>query len=169
MIDALFDLLGAFYQDGNLAQAESIARSILQAIPDDIISLQFLGLLYYRTNRRSEAMQAFGAAATDRPGEPAADDDEGHLRASAQCLRAASGNGSALAGAWYDLGLVLFRLRRYPQALGALQAALSARPDFQAARRAIDRVAGFLPRAARAMPRRLLPPVLARPARPPEA
>ncbi|TMQ76415.1 hypothetical protein [Candidatus Accumulibacter phosphatis] len=46
MIDALFDLLGTFYQSGNFEQAEWIARSILQAIPDDIVSLQFLGLLY---------------------------------------------------------------------------------------------------------------------------
>ena len=47
MINALFDLLGAFYQSGDLAQAEWIARSILQAIPDDSVSLQFLGLVYY--------------------------------------------------------------------------------------------------------------------------
>ena len=55
MIDALFDLLGTFYQSGDLLQAEWIARSILQAIPDDIVSLQFLGLVYYRTRRREQA------------------------------------------------------------------------------------------------------------------
>ena len=55
MIDALFDLLGVFYQSGSLEQAEWIARSIMQAIPDDIVSLQFLGLLYYRTQRHHEA------------------------------------------------------------------------------------------------------------------
>ncbi|MBE2258597.1 MAG: tetratricopeptide repeat protein [Candidatus Accumulibacter sp.] len=141
MIDALFDLFGNFYQSGNLAQAEWIARSILQAIPDDVVSLQLLGLVYYRTKRRKEAMQAFGAAEID-PGAQAAVDGGG-LRASTQCLRAASGRGSTLAGAWYELGLLLFRLGRYPQALGALQAALSARPDFAAARRAIARVAAF--------------------------
>ena len=31
MIDALFDLLGTFYQSGNFEQAEWIARSILLA------------------------------------------------------------------------------------------------------------------------------------------
>ncbi|KFB68744.1 hypothetical protein [Candidatus Accumulibacter vicinus] len=35
----------------------AIARSILQAIPGDIVSLQFLGLLYHRTRRRAQAMQ----------------------------------------------------------------------------------------------------------------
>jgi tetratricopeptide (TPR) repeat protein len=143
MIDALFDLLGTFYQSGELAQAEWIARSILQAIPDDIVSLQLLGLLYYRTARRSEAMQAFNAADVDTSAAPAAAAGPPDLRASAQCLRAASGHGSALAGAWYDLGLLFFRLGRYGQALAALQAALAARPNDQAAKTAVARISGF--------------------------
>lgn len=73
MINALFDLLGTFYQSGEFAQAEWMARSILQAIPDDLVSLQLLGLVYYRTRRRSEAMQAFSAAEGDvHTGPPAA-------------------------------------------------------------------------------------------------
>ncbi|MCB1933668.1 MAG: tetratricopeptide repeat protein [Candidatus Accumulibacter sp.] len=156
MIDALFDLLGTFYQDGNLAQAEWIARSILQAIPDDIVSLQFLGLVYYRTERRAAAMQAFSTVdrETAAPLSQATGDHE--LLASTQCLRAASGRGSALAGAWYDLGLLLFRLGRYQQALSALQSALCARPDWQAAQRAMARIAGFSAhRKAHATRRRL--------------
>ncbi len=143
MINALFDLLGMFYQSGDFVQAEWIARSILQAIPDDIVSLQLLGLVYYRTERRALAMQAFGAAAGDTRDSSGAAAVDRSLQASAQCLQAASGHGSALAGAWYELGLVLFRLRRYPQAINALRAALSARPDFRQARRAIARVARF--------------------------
>ena len=73
MINALFDLLGTFYQSGEFAQAEWMAHSILQAIPDDLVSLQLLGLVYYRTRRRSEAMQAFSAAEGDvHTGPPAA-------------------------------------------------------------------------------------------------
>jgi hypothetical protein len=99
MINALFDLLGTFYQSGELEQAEWIARSILQAIPDDIVSLQFLGLLYYRTRRRSEAMQAFNAAGDRCPGSGRSGCyRRPSLQASAQCLRAAaSGHGSTLA------------------------------------------------------------------------
>ncbi len=136
MINALFDLLGMFYQDGNLAQAEWMARSILQTIPDDVVSLQLLGLVYYRTERRDQAERAFNAAEGNAPVHT---DD--NLQASAQCLEAASGHGSTLAGAWYDLGLVLFRLRRYPQAISALQAAVTARPGYAKAQRAIARVA----------------------------
>ncbi|MEF8721969.1 tetratricopeptide repeat protein [Candidatus Accumulibacter phosphatis] len=143
MIDALFDLLGTFYQSGQLEQAEWIARSILEAIPDDIVSLQFLGLLYYRSARRSEAMQAFNAAHIDAPAAAPAAAADPDLRASAQCLRAASGHGSTLAGAWYDLGLVLFRLGHYGQALAALQAAIAARPDYPAAQTAVRRISGF--------------------------
>ena len=88
MIDALFDLLGTFYQSGNFEQAEWIARSILQAIPDDIVSLQFLGLLYHRTRRRAQAMQVFAATASEPPQSDAPDLDD--LQASAQCRRAAS-------------------------------------------------------------------------------
>ena len=162
MIDALFDLLGTFYQSGDLTQAEWIARSIFQAIPDDIVSLQFLGLLYYRTARRSEALQAFGAADREAASVAGSDAEPGDLLASAQCLRAASGRGSTLAGAWYDLGLLLFRLGRYPQALKALHAAQSVRPDFVAARRAIARVAAFAAhrRAIARQPHTQLPEVL---------
>lgn len=142
MIDALFDLLGTFYQSGDLLQAESIARSILQAIPDDIVSLQLLGLVYYRTQRRDQAMQAFRVADA-AAGVPAR--GELSLQASAQCLQAASAHGSTLANAWYELGLILFRLRRYPQAIRALRAALSARPGCGKVERAIARIASFSP------------------------
>lgn len=141
MINALFDLLGTFYQSGEFAQAEWMARSILQAIPDDIVSLQFLGLVYYRTRRREQAMQAFRAADAATGDTPARVDHR--LQASAQCLQAASGHGSTLASAWYELGLILFRLRRYPQAIRALRAALSARPGCGKAERAIARIASF--------------------------
>ncbi len=143
MINALFDLLGMFYQSGDLVQAEWMARSVLLAIPDDIVSLQLLGLVYYRTKRRSKALQAFSAADENTRDSGGHSDVGGNLQASAQCLQAASGHGSALAGAWYDLGLVLFRLRRYPQAIKAFQAALCARPDFRKAQRAVARVASF--------------------------
>jgi hypothetical protein len=93
-----------------------MARSILQAIPDDRVSLQLLGLVYYRTRRRSAGPAGpcgGGRQSPPRAARPAATDAS--LHASAQCLPAASGHGSTLAGAWYELGLLLFRLRR-PQA-----------------------------------------------------
>lgn len=151
MIETLFELLGTFYQRRDFAQAESIARCILQAIPDDVVSLQFLGLVLYRTSRRDEARRAFSAADGSERCPHGHEDSE--LRASAQCLRAASG--PTLAGAWYDLGLVLFRQKRYQQAISALQAAISARPDFRAAQCAIQRITRFSGRQRRAAKREL--------------
>jgi tetratricopeptide (TPR) repeat protein len=49
------------------------------------------------------------------------------------------GNGPTLPGVWYDLGLALFRLRRFQQAIDAFQTALSGQPDFPAAQRALAR------------------------------
>jgi tetratricopeptide (TPR) repeat protein len=143
MLNAMFDLLGTVYQRGDLAQAESIALSIRRIIPDDTVSLQFLGLVYYRTRRRGDAVQAFNRAAGDGHPRGTPVGVASSLRASIQCLRAASGYGSALSGAWYDLGLVLFRLRRYQQAISAMHSALAARRDFPAAQRAITRITEF--------------------------
>lgn len=149
MIDALFDLLGMCYQDGNLVQAEWIARSIVQAIPDDAVSLQFLGLVYYRTRRRAQAVEAFASAdrAKGPSGRIARAEAQSLPRASAQCLLAASSPGSTLAVAWYDLALVLFRVRRYGQALASLRAALAVQPDCSRAQRAMARIARFASRS----------------------
>lgn len=139
MIDALFDLFGTFHQRGDLVQAEAIASIIRQAIPDDCVSLQFLGLTWYRTGRREEAIEAFKAAAACHHDRGRSTHIDRRLHAATQCQRAARGNGAALPGVWYDLGLVLFRLRCYQQAIDAFQAALSGRPDFPAVQRALTR------------------------------
>lgn len=41
---ALIDLLAIFYQNGNLERMEVIARSMLAAVPNDMVALQFLAL-----------------------------------------------------------------------------------------------------------------------------
>src|ERR1035437_8699562 len=63
MITALVEYLSSFYQAGNVAQMEVIARSMLAAIPDDLVALQFLGLALYQTGRVDEAYRAFKSVA----------------------------------------------------------------------------------------------------------
>lgn len=140
MIEALLDLLGTSYQDGDLPRAERLALGILEAVPDDAVSRLFLGLIYYRSQRREAAIQTFDATARYLLDRGDGVHHDGRLSAAAHCLRAARAQGSPLAVAWYDLGLVLLRLRRYQQAIDALESALSARPDWRAAQRAIGRV-----------------------------
>ncbi|MCX7178670.1 MAG: hypothetical protein NTX56_07825 [Proteobacteria bacterium] len=48
MITALVGYLSVFLQTANLAQVEIIARSMHVATPDDIVALQFLGLVFSR-------------------------------------------------------------------------------------------------------------------------
>ena len=140
MIEALFDLVGTFYQNGDLLRAEQLAHRLLQAVPDDAVSRQLLGLIYYRSGRREAAIQAFDATTWHLLDRVDGVRRDGKSSAAAHCLRAARAQGSTLAVAWYDLGLTLFRLRRYQQAIDALESALSARPDWRAAQRAIGRV-----------------------------
>lgn len=150
MINALFELLGTFYRSGDYTHAEWIARSIMQTVPDDIVAIQLLGLVYYRTSRRAEAFRILEAIDRDPTAAPAT--DELQPLASEQCLRAATGEGSPLATAWYDLGLLQFRLGHFQRALDAFHAAVSARPNFYAARVAIARIAKLSARRRRGAP-----------------
>ncbi|HUW36528.1 MAG TPA: hypothetical protein VMV91_04280 [Rhodocyclaceae bacterium] len=136
MINALIDLLGNFYRAGQLTRVEAIAASILTAIPDDLVSLQFLGLVYHRTGRTREALRLFQQAADsqDRFADfhCSSDPDEcsrcPYAAADACYLEAHSPN---LAEAWYELGLALRELGQPRLAASALRSALVARRQFQ--------------------------------------
>ena len=67
MISAMVDLLAGCYQAGNLDQMEAIARSLLAAIPEDTVALQFLGLALYLGGRLDDARQVFLRAVAATP------------------------------------------------------------------------------------------------------
>ncbi|EXI68669.1 MAG: putative O-linked N-acetylglucosamine transferase, SPINDLY family [Candidatus Accumulibacter adjunctus] len=142
MIDLLFDLFASFYERGDLASAEHIALKIRQAVPDDAVAWHLLGLVRYRIGRRDDALRAFDAADGAKHRLRLTQPDDRGLSASLECLRVACRDGSRLGRAWYDLALLQLRLRRYPQAIFALQAAAAAQPErLAAACRALERVA----------------------------
>jgi len=126
VITALVDCLALFYQSGNLAQVEVIARNMLAAIPDDIVALQFLGLALYQTGRFDDAYRTFSNvnfiedlyAGSDSPSvcEPAR----------IAILRAATRVNSGLADAWFRIALVLRKLGFQRPAMLALDAAAAA-------------------------------------------
>ena len=147
MIRTLVDLLGNFYANNDFTNFEAIARSIQATIPNDPVSLQFLGLVYYRTGRVKDAVRVFdklvhwrkapsGAEAT----APKPDMPEGDY-AVAVCYEAATQRSSKLAQAWYDLGTALLDLRKFKQAIPAFRSALSAQPDSTQTMLAIGRTA----------------------------
>ncbi len=132
MISALMDLLGNFYRTGQLKRVEAIAASILTAIPDDIVSLQFLGLVYHRTGRTREARRLFQQAA-DKLGRfrsldcdtEACDRSRCPYAAADACYREAQSPN--LAEAWFELGLALSESGQQPLATAAFRSARLAR------------------------------------------
>jgi Flp pilus assembly protein TadD len=129
MISTLVDLLGNFYISNDFTNVEAIARSIHAAIPSDQVSLQFLGLVYYRTGRVKEAIRVFNKVLGRRKPAPQKDLSQGDS-AAAVCYREATRHNPDLAQVWYDLGATLLNLRKVELALPAFRNALIARPDF---------------------------------------
>ena len=59
MISALMDLLNTCYECGDYVLMEVVAHTVQHTIPDDIVSLHFLGLAYLRTGRKQDALALF--------------------------------------------------------------------------------------------------------------
>jgi cytochrome c-type biogenesis protein CcmH/NrfG len=127
VIPALLDLLATFYQAGNLDQVETVARSMLATIPDDIVSLQFLGLALYQTGRFDDAYRAFKQVATRFNEQPGATRPTDCEPAAAASYRAAIRADSGLAEGWWQIARVLAKLGFRAAAGRAYQAALAAR------------------------------------------
>jgi len=135
MISTLIDLLGNFYARNDFANFEAIARSLLHAIPNDQVSLQFLGLVYYRTGRINDAIQVFDRVVRRRheqpenPAEATESEPAPGGSAAAICYQEATRDRPELAQAWYDVGTTLLELGKVEQALPAFRSALSAQPE----------------------------------------
>lgn len=134
MIAALVDLLGKFYANNDLANVEVIARTMHAAVPNDLVSLQFLGLVYYRKGRVKEAVSIFDTV-NRRPGPSSttgSSDGNAGLAdrdlSAAVCYREATRRNRNLAMAWHDLGAVLLRLHKSDLAISAFSSSLSAHP-----------------------------------------
>lgn len=135
MIPALLDLLGGYYQAGDLRQVEAIARSMMRAIPDDVVALQFLALALHQRGRFRDAYLFFRQAA-DRlegpnevryisTGEPAA----------VACYREATRFGSRLAGGWRQISQLMALYGFKGPAARALRSAQAASIDRRLASR----------------------------------
>ena len=127
MITALVEYLTMFYQTGNMAQMEVIARSMLAAIPDDLVALQFLGLALYQSGRVDDAYRALTKVADrlDNPIEQNVGTD--CESASAASYRAATREQSGLADGWYRIALVLNSFGFHNPATRAFEAASASR------------------------------------------
>lgn len=143
MIGALLDLLGGYYVKGHFTQVEAIARSLLSVVPDDRVSLQFLGLAYYRSGRVEQAIDVFSQLRERRRqsslrrlpwrgGRPAR-----RVSPAAVCYEEATRPSADLARTWFDLGRVLDELGESDKAIAAFRSALAAQADFPEALQAL--------------------------------
>jgi tetratricopeptide (TPR) repeat protein len=127
VIPALIDLMGAYYQAGNLTQMQAIARSILAAIPEDMVALQFLGLALYQMGRIEAARQVFTRVAA-RPNKAPTRDllTTGEL-ATNTIYREATCPRSGLGEAWQHIAHALDSLGFRNAATRAFQSSLAAK------------------------------------------
>ena len=111
MIHTLINLLASFYESNDLSRAETIARSIHKAIPEDQVSLKFLGIVYFRTGRIKEAIGLFNRVQC-APQAPSANASAAATVDSAvsACSQEARRRVPYLAQAWQELGNALQKL-----------------------------------------------------------
>jgi Flp pilus assembly protein TadD len=127
LIATLIAMLGTFYQSGNFAQVETIARSMLSAIPNDIVALQFLGLALYRMGRVDDARQVFRRVETSSEADLLYHGLTASEPAAVTCYREATRSGSGLADAWCQISAVLEQLEFHKPARRAFRASLKAK------------------------------------------
>ena len=128
MISALLELLGSYYQAGNLSQVEAIARSMLHAIPDDIVALQFLALALHQKGKIKDAYLLLRKAAEKSHGTNPRYPSTGEPAAIA-CYREATRFGSRLAGGWFQIARLLSHYGFKEQVARALKSAQAATTD----------------------------------------
>ena len=127
MITALVDLMGTYYQAGNLSQMGVIARSILAAIPGDVVALQFLGLALYRMGHIEAARRVFSRLYVKADEAKPADLVTTGELASTTILRLARSPAAGLGEAWLSIAHVLTKLGFRSAATQAYEASLTAR------------------------------------------
>ncbi len=143
MISALVDYLARFYQDGNLTQVEAITRSMLAAVPDDRVALQFLGLTLFQQGYLDDAQKTFERVAADQDHEAAWDARRVCEPAHVASFRAATRMHSGLAEGWYQIALALNSFGFQKPASRAFQAALAARGLTQLGNGSADACSGL--------------------------
>ncbi|HZV55229.1 MAG TPA: hypothetical protein VFF82_09835 [Rhodocyclaceae bacterium] len=127
MITALIDLMGAYYQAGNLPQMAVIARSILASIPEDVVALQFLGLALYQMGRIEAARHVFKRVCTKSNAVLTNDLVTTGESAATTILRLAKAPASGLSEAWQHIAHAMHSLGFGNAATQAYETSLAAK------------------------------------------
>ncbi len=124
------------HQRGQLAEAQTIYRSILTRSPDDFDALHLLGLIAYQASEFEEAEVLIGKAIGVNGDNPASHSNRGlALRGLKRFEEALASYARAIAikpdyaGAYYNRGNLLHELKRFDEALASHDCAIAIRPD----------------------------------------
>ena len=130
MISALMELMHHTCQSGDFTLLATVARTLLDAVPDDIVSAQVLAVAYLKTGRQGEAMQLFERLRSRLPALKRRNAANASLQsAQAVCLSEATDRNPDYAGTWRTLAGELMQLGRNDEAVAMLRLAIAARPD----------------------------------------
>ncbi len=127
MIPAFVEYLATFHQTGNSVQMEVIARSLLAAVPNNVVALQFLGLALYQMGRVDDARQTFKRVAATLDHQEKSDGCGDCESAHAAVFRAATRAHSGLADGWDRIAVALNKFGFHKPAARAFKAGLTSR------------------------------------------
>lgn len=101
MISIMLDFLATYHQQGDANGMFSAAQALLNAIPDDLVALQFMGLALFWMGHKERALALFGKAATvlQRTPEPV----PAHVCERAASITLQEAARPELAGAWQQI------------------------------------------------------------------
>jgi predicted O-linked N-acetylglucosamine transferase (SPINDLY family) len=130
----------AFHQAGQLSQAETLYRRILERDPDHFDSLHLLGIAHYQRGDHAEAVRHMDAALKINPRSFSAYNNRGVALAKLKRLDAALASydqaimlKSDDAETFYNRGNVLKELKRYDEALASYEKAIALKGDYAGA------------------------------------
>lgn len=127
MIPALLDLLGTCFQTGNPGQMATIARSILVAVPGEVVALHFLGLALYQMGHTEAARRTFSEACARPKRRRKSDGATTGEEAATTILREARTPATGLGEAWQHIALAMRELGFRKAAFRAYRTSLAAR------------------------------------------
>ena len=136
MIRAMVELLGNFYASNDLGNFEIIARSLNASVPEETVSMLFIGLARYRRGQVEDAVELFNEVSRLPPQPRTKDTNFSSIKIAKNKSLAitsfieAARNDPNLAQIWYDLGTALRETGNNDGAMQAFQTAVTAKPEF---------------------------------------
>lgn len=133
----MLDLAIRHHQTGNLAEAESLCRQVLQSEPQHVFALHLLGVVAFQAGRSDLACDCIGEVVRLKPDYAEAYSNLGaalraqrRLEEAVDCLTQATQLKADYAEAYNNLGLALSDQGKLPEAVASLRQAVQIKPNY---------------------------------------